>query len=287
MPDRRASNDTTAEATLEERIRDACVEAAIAGYEDAAISGLCHEGAFEAAISAIRRLDLDALKAPAIEPAARGEGLREATAGLVRRFTAPGPPVAGSAVAINAALAAGLVAWAARVTAERGAKAFRRRATTLARRAERLADVLGERADDDAQIVARALSGDARGERWGEALESVLGLGDEAARVATLAAELAGHASPTIRGDVRVALEIASNACACAGRLAEENLRSIPDPEQTRRARRRLWRTELLVRRARLALGEPGDLDESGHLGDAGDSGNLSDLDNLGREDSA
>jgi hypothetical protein len=37
-------------------VRRACVEAAIAAYEDASVSGLCAEGAFEAAISAIRSL---------------------------------------------------------------------------------------------------------------------------------------------------------------------------------------------------------------------------------------
>jgi hypothetical protein len=41
-----------------ERVRDACIEAALAGYEDAAIAGLCGEGALEMAISAIRRLDM-------------------------------------------------------------------------------------------------------------------------------------------------------------------------------------------------------------------------------------
>lgn len=41
-------------------IRDACIEAAKKGYENAAISGLCEEGALEAAISAIHMLDLEA-----------------------------------------------------------------------------------------------------------------------------------------------------------------------------------------------------------------------------------
>ena len=41
-----------------ERVRDACIEAALAGYEEAAIAGLCGEGALEMAISAIRRLDM-------------------------------------------------------------------------------------------------------------------------------------------------------------------------------------------------------------------------------------
>ncbi len=43
---------------IAEATRQACIEAALEGYESAAISGLCHEGAWENAISAIRRLDL-------------------------------------------------------------------------------------------------------------------------------------------------------------------------------------------------------------------------------------
>ena len=46
------------ELAIAARVRDACIEAALAGYEDASISGLCGEGALEVAISAIRRLDL-------------------------------------------------------------------------------------------------------------------------------------------------------------------------------------------------------------------------------------
>jgi hypothetical protein len=46
---------------LAQAVRDACVEAAKQGYERAAISGLCEEGALEAAISAIRMVDIDAV----------------------------------------------------------------------------------------------------------------------------------------------------------------------------------------------------------------------------------
>lgn len=42
-------------------VRHACVEAAKRGYEQAAISGLCAEGALEAALSAIQMVDVDAL----------------------------------------------------------------------------------------------------------------------------------------------------------------------------------------------------------------------------------
>jgi len=38
------------------RTRDACIDAVLAGYEDAAMAGLCGEGALEIAISAMRRL---------------------------------------------------------------------------------------------------------------------------------------------------------------------------------------------------------------------------------------
>lgn len=53
--------DAEAEA-LAERVRAACIEAARHGYEDAAMAGLCGEGALEAALGAIERLDLDTLK---------------------------------------------------------------------------------------------------------------------------------------------------------------------------------------------------------------------------------
>ena len=46
------------ELTIAAGVRDACSEAALTGYEDASISGLCGEGALEVAISAIRRLNL-------------------------------------------------------------------------------------------------------------------------------------------------------------------------------------------------------------------------------------
>jgi hypothetical protein len=42
-------------------IRNACVRAALEGYEQAQIVGLCQEGAWEAAIDAIRMLDLKAI----------------------------------------------------------------------------------------------------------------------------------------------------------------------------------------------------------------------------------
>lgn len=51
--------DRTNGASLAEAVRDACVQAALRGHENAAISGLCEAGAWEAAISAMQMLDVD------------------------------------------------------------------------------------------------------------------------------------------------------------------------------------------------------------------------------------
>jgi hypothetical protein len=48
-----------------EQIRAALIQAALDGYEQAAMSGLCGEGAWEAAVSAMRQLDLPAALAGA------------------------------------------------------------------------------------------------------------------------------------------------------------------------------------------------------------------------------
>lgn len=56
-------------SVLVETVRTACLDAALAAYEDAGIRGLCVEGRWEAALAAIRHLDLsDVLEAPAVLP---------------------------------------------------------------------------------------------------------------------------------------------------------------------------------------------------------------------------
>ena len=44
-------------------VRDRCIETALQAYENAAISGLCCEGAWEAAISSIKMLESESLLA--------------------------------------------------------------------------------------------------------------------------------------------------------------------------------------------------------------------------------
>ena len=59
---------------LADAVRNACVKAALDGYEQAQIAGLCQEGAWECAVDAIRMLDLKAILAEkaAIPPPPRG-----------------------------------------------------------------------------------------------------------------------------------------------------------------------------------------------------------------------
>ncbi len=46
---------------LAEAVKAACIRAAVSGYEDAGVSGLCHDGALEYALDAIRMLDVEAV----------------------------------------------------------------------------------------------------------------------------------------------------------------------------------------------------------------------------------
>jgi hypothetical protein len=53
---------------LVETVRAACLNAALEAYEDAGIRGLCAEGRWEAAVSAIRHLDLSGVLEPPGQP---------------------------------------------------------------------------------------------------------------------------------------------------------------------------------------------------------------------------
>lgn len=49
-------------------VREACLKAALDAYEDSGAMGLCVEGRWEAAISAVQRLDLERVAATLPEP---------------------------------------------------------------------------------------------------------------------------------------------------------------------------------------------------------------------------
>ncbi len=55
---------TEADTALARAVRSACIAAALDGYERAQIAGLCQEGAWEAAVDAMRLLDLTPLLDP-------------------------------------------------------------------------------------------------------------------------------------------------------------------------------------------------------------------------------
>ena len=55
------ATDSAGAAELAERVRAALLERALAAHEDARLQGLCMEGAWEAAVSAIRAFDVAAL----------------------------------------------------------------------------------------------------------------------------------------------------------------------------------------------------------------------------------
>jgi hypothetical protein len=208
---------------LGEAVRRACVEAALAGYENAAISGLCHEGAWEAAVSAIRGLDLDALAEAAVP--------------------ADAEPVlaADSAAAGTGAIAASLLETTAALSALCGPEGFRKRARSIASRAASLQFSLRTAAQADAGPVLREVQGTA---------DSSLDVAERCAQVTTLAAEVAREYC-AVRGDASTALQLAASAAECALARAEESLRSVVETDWTRGARRRVWRTRLLLHRGR------------------------------------
>lgn len=52
------------EKVLAERIRAECLKALLEAHEDAGVQGLCAEGRWEAAVSALERLDVSRLVEP-------------------------------------------------------------------------------------------------------------------------------------------------------------------------------------------------------------------------------
>ena len=61
------SQQTDTASILAEAVRAVCLDAALLAYEDAGLRGLCAEGRWEAALAAIRHVDLSSL----LEPPAR------------------------------------------------------------------------------------------------------------------------------------------------------------------------------------------------------------------------
>jgi len=245
---------------LTEAVRRACIEAALDGYEQASLAGLCREGAWEAALCAIRRLDLASLSnspSPADGSAAADaspeETLSDLAAGLALHFATPGPPGAGSAAAVTGASAAGLLEWGAVLSEQRGPTEFSRRAAAIARRASVLRRSLAVLAQEDETRVRgllRARGPGANSEARARATDSALEIGARCAQVVTLAVEVANRGCRTVRPDVVAALELAWSATHCVLDLVEVNLHRETHDAGIRSARRRAWRLKLMLNRA-------------------------------------
>jgi hypothetical protein len=54
-------NEAKMKKEVAQKVQNACIQAAREGFQEASMSGLCTEGAAEAAISAIQKLDLEDL----------------------------------------------------------------------------------------------------------------------------------------------------------------------------------------------------------------------------------
>jgi len=57
-----AASKAMSPTELANAVRTACIQAALDGYEQAQIAGLCQEGAWECAVDAMRKLDLEAIQ---------------------------------------------------------------------------------------------------------------------------------------------------------------------------------------------------------------------------------
>jgi formiminotetrahydrofolate cyclodeaminase len=150
----------------------------------------------------------------------------------------PGPgPAGGSAAALAATMAAGLVRLVARVSTDW------EDAPGVAAQASALGDRSLALADDDHRAYARAtaeLAAPARDASLGAALrraaEVPLQIAETAADVAVLAALAAREGSEVVRGDAWTAATLAEAASVSAARLVHVNLATRADDELSVRA---------------------------------------------------
>ena len=146
-------------------------------------------------------------------------------------------PAGGSAAALAATMAAGLVRLVARVSDGWPD------APGVAAQASALGDRSLALADDDHRVYARAmaeLTAPGRDASLGAALrraaEVPLQVAETAADVTTLAALAAREGSETVRADAWAAAALAEAATASAARLVHVNLATRPDDDLTTRA---------------------------------------------------
>lgn len=182
---------------------------------------------------------------------------RRATPEERRAPRAPSPSGAlPSAAAVTGLEAVALLERAAKRCEREGPRHFRSRARAIAGRAVALHSALG--AVVDAPVD-------------GGTLERVLELAMRCAQVATFAAEIHDAEPHTSHRDAAAAVHLGATAAECALDFVETTLVDLEDEERVRSIRRRVWRSRLLVRRARAVLQNR----ESGSLVATGADGDL------------
>ena len=233
--DGRAPHTDTAEA-----VRRVLLDAAVAAYEDAGLSGLCTEGRWEAAIDAVRSLDLSPLATPATDLTA---DLSRVVA-TVSNASSP-PPSGGSVAAAAGTLAAALTQMVAGLTAGRPRYAHvaaemqdaAQRASALA--AELLVLVARDAAAVDAVGAAyrlpKATEDDAVARTAAieramlAATEAPLEIARAAAHVAELAAIVAERGNRNAVADAAVAVLLAESVCRASALTVGVNVGALRD----------------------------------------------------------
>ena len=175
--------------------------------------------------------------------------LDEPVRGFLDQLAARTPtPGGGGAAAVTGAMAAGLVAMAARFSARQLPEAGE-----LAEEADRLRRRLAQLAEEDAQAYAAVLealrgpgeagSGEQRETQWREALLGAaivpLEIAEIGAQVALMAARLAETGNPNLRGDAVTGAVLAAASARSAACLVDINVKlGGLEPDLSRRAAR-------------------------------------------------
>jgi methenyltetrahydrofolate cyclohydrolase len=180
---------------------------------------------------------------------------------LLDRIAAETPaPGGGSVAAFVTEMAASLAAMAARFAHDwDGAAGALAQAETLRHRAAPLADENSIAYENvlTAMRMPKELEPEVRNALLGETLSRAadvpLQITDCAASVSELAAEIAEHGNPNVRGDAAAAAILATSAARVAANLVEINLTTVEGDDRVERARAFVRSAE---RAARQALGD-------------------------------
>ena len=244
-----------------EAVRGALIEAALTAYEDAGLSGLCAEGRWEAAVAAMRSLDVAASAPPRTEqvsnssPGERPTGgnpvadLIASLSGVVAAVTSTSlpPPSGGSVAAAAGALAAALTQMVAGLTTGRPRYAHvAAEMQDAARRAAVLGEELSELVRHDATAVeavtaAYRLSKGTKEEASTRAAaierailratEVPLEIARATTAVADLAATVAERGNTNAVADAAVAALLAECVCNAAGLTVRVNAAALHDTQ--------------------------------------------------------